>query len=135
MSAPFATQFFDLAEGARANATWVFNPTYALNVSTISGSDDRPLFQFLNNPPAPVFDGAAPGTLFGRPVVVHSAVGADHCYFGDRGRAVMTYMRQGVVAESSRDAEFALDNTLFRFGMRFDIALVEEGQINEQSNA
>ena len=71
----------------------------------------------------------------GRPVVVHSAVTADFCYFGDLSRAVMTYMRQGVIAESSRSAEFALDNTLFRFGMRFDIALVEEGQINEHPNA
>jgi hypothetical protein len=44
-------------------------------------------------------------------------------------------MRQGIVAESSRDAEFSLGNTLFRFGMRFDIALVEEGQISEHPNA
>jgi HK97 family phage major capsid protein len=130
-----ATQFFDLAEGARANATWVVNETYAKNLSKICGSDDRPIFQFLNDPPAPVFDGAQPGQLFGRPVIVHSAVGADYAYFGDLRRAVMTYMRQGIVAESSRDAEFALDNTLFRFGMRFDIALVEEGQINEHPNA
>jgi hypothetical protein len=27
--------------------------------------------------------------LFGRPVVVHSAVRADYCYFGDLSRAVM----------------------------------------------
>jgi hypothetical protein len=33
------------------------------------------------------------------------------------------------VAESSRDAEFALDNTLFRFGWRFDVAIVEAGQL------
>jgi HK97 family phage major capsid protein len=73
--------------------------------------------------------------LFGRPVVVHSAVRADYCYFGDLSRAVMMYERGTLAAESSRDAEFALDNTLFRFGMRFDIALVEEGQINEHPNA
>jgi hypothetical protein len=30
--------------------------------------------------------------------------------------------------ESSRDAEFALDNTLFRFGWRYDIAVVEANQ-------
>ena len=42
----------------------------------------------------------------------------------------MIYLRQGLVAESSRDAEFSLDNTLFRFGMRWDVAIVEAGQIN-----
>jgi HK97 family phage major capsid protein len=55
--------------------------------------------------------------LFGRPVVVHSAVRADYCYFGDLSRAVMMYERGTLAAESSRDAEFALDNTLFRFGI------------------
>ena len=41
------------------------------------------------------------------------------------------YLRQGLVAESSRDAEFSLDNTLFRFGMRWDVAIVEPNQIKK----
>ena len=43
----------------------------------------------------------------------------------------MMYERSGLTGESSRDAEFALDNTLFRFGWRYDIALVEETQVQE----
>jgi len=42
---------------------------------------------------------------------------------------MLVYRRQNMVAESSRDAEFATDNTLFRFGWRFDVAVVEGGQI------
>ena len=42
----------------------------------------------------------------------------------------MLYLRQGIVAESSRDAEFSLDNVLFRFGMRWDVAVVEPNQIH-----
>ena len=43
----------------------------------------------------------------------------------------MIYLRQGLVAESSRDAEFSLDNTLFRFGTRCDVAIVEPNQIKK----
>lgn len=50
-------------------------------------------------------------------------------YFGGLSSALTLYLRQRLVAESSRDAEFASDNTLFRFGWRFDIAVVEDGQI------
>jgi hypothetical protein len=48
---------------------------------------------------------------------------------GDLSRAVLVYRRQNLAAESSRDAEFALDNTLFRFGWRFDVAIVEANQL------
>jgi HK97 family phage major capsid protein len=69
-------------------------------------------------------------SLFGRPVIVSSDVAANTAYLGDLSRALTLYLRQGIVAESSRDAEFSLDNVLFRFGMRWDVAIVEPNQIN-----
>jgi HK97 family phage major capsid protein len=68
---------------------------------------------------------------FGRPVIVSSDVASNVAYLGDLSRALMIYLRQGLVAESSRDAEFSLDNTLFRFGMRWDVAIVEPNQIKK----
>ena len=59
--------------------------------------------------------------------------GEQIAYMGDLSRALMIYLRQGMVAESSRDAEFSLDNTLFRFGMRWDVAIVEPNQIKRFS--
>jgi hypothetical protein len=41
---------------------------------------------------------------------------ADTIYVGDLSKSVMMYEHAGLTGESSRDAEFALDNTLFRFG-------------------
>jgi HK97 family phage major capsid protein len=64
-------------------------------------------------------------------VIVSSDVASNVAYLGDLSRALMIYLRQGLVAESSRDAEFSLDNTLFRFGMRWDVAIVEPNQIKK----
>ena len=49
---------------------------------------------------------------------------------GDLSR-LMIDLRQGLVAQSSRNAEFSLDKTLFRFGMRWDVAIVEPNQIKK----
>jgi HK97 family phage major capsid protein len=54
----------------------------------------------------------------------------EKAFLGDLSRSMLVYRRQNIVAESSRDAEFALDNTLFRFGWRFDVAIVEPNPIN-----
>ena len=43
----------------------------------------------------------AASLLFGRPVIVHSD-GVTEAYFGDLARALMNYLRQGIVAEASR---------------------------------
>ncbi len=127
--AKVSAEYFALVEQARRRAVWVTNATYAQNLSELLDSQSRPVFGMANSPPSASIDGASDSTLFGRPVIVHSSVPADTAFFGDLSRAVMVYRRQGIVAESSRDAEFSLDNTLFRFGWRFDVAVVEEGQI------
>jgi HK97 family phage major capsid protein len=61
--------------------------------------------------------------------IITSSGAEDRALLGDLSRSVLVYRRQGIVAESSRDAEFSLDNWLFRFGWRFDVAVVEPNQI------
>ena len=73
--------------------------------------------------------------VIGRDRGARRNVAADTAYLGDLSRAVFMYERQGLTGESSRDAEFALDNTLFRFGWRYDVAVVEPNQVKKFTGA
>ena len=109
----------------------MINASYAQALSGVLDSTSRPVFAIRDSAPAATIDEGDPSSsLFGRPVIVSSDVTANTAYLGDLSRSLMIYLRQGLVAESSRDAEFSLDNTLFRFGMRWDVAIVEPNQIN-----
>ncbi len=68
-------------------------------------------------------------------MIVHASIPVDTALLGELSRSMMVYRQQANVAESGRSAEFSLDNTLFRFGWRFDVAVVEEGQIERFSAA
>lgn len=127
-----SAQYWDLPYQVRGRASWVLRPTYAQILSGVLDSTGRPVFAVADSAPSATIDEGDPGAsrLFGRPVIVHSDVVANECYFGDLSRALTIYLRQGLVAEASRDAEFSLDNTLFRFGMRWDVAIVEANQIH-----
>jgi HK97 family phage major capsid protein/HK97 family phage prohead protease len=124
-----ATQLFALSVFARSNATFVINSDYAEHLAgLVTATENMPVFALTNSP---TMVGLTGGRLMGVPTVVQPGttnVAADTAYLGDLSRSVMMYERQGLTGESSRDAEFALDNTLFRFGWRYDIAVVEANQ-------
>jgi HK97 family phage major capsid protein len=122
-------EYFALAEQARVRSTWIVNETYAKNLSKLLDANSRPLFDLATAPPAASIDGAQPSSLYGLPLVVHSSIPANTAILGDLRRSMRVYRRQNMTAEISRDAEFALDNSLIRIGWRFDIAVVEGGQI------
>jgi HK97 family phage prohead protease len=127
-----SSEYFALDYRVRPRATWVINATYAQLLSNVLDSTSRPVFALAGGVPSATIDeGNSDSRLFGRPVIVSSDVASNVAYLGDLSRALMIYLRQGLVAESSRDAEFSLDNTLFRFGMRWDVAIVEPNQIKK----
>jgi HK97 family phage major capsid protein len=123
------TQLFGLSIFARRNATFVMNSDYAEHLAgLVTATENLPVFALTDSP---VMVSQTGGRLMGVPVVVQPGttnVAADTIYLGDLSRSVMMYERAGLTGESSRDAEFALDNTLFRFGWRYDIAVVEANQ-------
>jgi HK97 family phage major capsid protein len=127
-------EYFALDYRVRPRSTWVISSTYAASLSGVLDSTSRPVFSIRDSAPAATIDeGDSSSRLFGRPVIVSADVAANVAYLGDLSRALMIYLRAGLVAESSRDAEFSLDNTLFRFGMRWDVAIVEPNQIKKFS--
>ncbi len=136
LPAMVAAQLFALNIFARANATFVMNSAYAQHLAgLVTATDNLPIFALTD---APVMVGQTGGRLMGVPVVVQPGttnVAADTIYLGDLARAVYMYERQGLTGESSRDAEFALDNTLFRFGWRYDVAVVEPNQVKKFTGA
>lgn len=130
LPAMVATQLFALSVFARNGATFVINSAYAQHLAgLVTATENIPIFSFTNSP---VMVGLTGGRLMGVPTVVQPGttnVAADTIYLGDLSRGVMMYERAGLTGKSSRDAEFALDNTSFRFGWRYDLAVVEENQV------
>ena len=119
--------YYELGAPYRSRAAWIINEAAADTLTTTTATDGRPMFVPFDPPPIAIDDVTGQmGKLLGRPCLVYpvgaSGVPANQAAFGDFS-GLVTYVREDLRAETSRDSHFSTDVTALRVSRRIDMII------------